>query len=185
MLPSSIGAAVAAIGAFTILSADSILGDDSPQSLVQRKAMFQTLVWSTELFGVAAGITVCLQALYGSPSFCKILSKKLNPKPELRTKFDPCPSPDFLRYVVAWTVVGAAYFALILLGIASILMVKAFEPYAPTVFAKIFIVLIPTLGTIGFIISLALEQPRATEFLTRLLRLPAVVSAPSPEQRVV
>ncbi|KAG8950800.1 hypothetical protein FRC00_007536 [Tulasnella sp. 408] len=186
MLPSTIGTAIAAGGAFTILTTDSIFGDDSPQSLAHRKEMFQSLLWATELFGVATAITVCLQALYSDSSFCKILLKKLTYRPELKTKFEPWPSPDFLRYVIAYTAVGAAFLSLILHSAGTILMVIAFQPYGPTWIAKIFMVLIPTLGIIGWIMSTALEQRGAREFWTRLLRLrPAGVSAPVPEQRAV
>ncbi|KAG8902879.1 hypothetical protein FRC01_009441, partial [Tulasnella sp. 417] len=65
--------------------------------------MVVLLAWSAGLYGCATAITVCLQALYGSPSFCKLLSKKVNFRPELRTKSEPWPSWDFMRYVVAYS----------------------------------------------------------------------------------
>ncbi|KIO31209.1 hypothetical protein M407DRAFT_221013 [Tulasnella calospora MUT 4182] len=178
-LPSTIGTAIAASAAFTILSTDSILEDNSPQSLAQRREMVITLAWSAGLFAIATAITVCLQALYGSPSFCKVLSKKLNYKPDRREKFKRWPSWDFMRYVVAYTAVVGAYLALVLHLAATILIIGIFKPYAPTLIAQIIMVLVFILGILGWTISVALEQRRAREHWRKLLRLPAAVAAPA------
>lgn len=172
-LPSTVGTAIAASAAFTILAADSILGQNSPESLDQRREMVIILTWSAGLYAIATAITVCLQALYGSPSFCEIITKKLNYRPERRTRFEPWPSCDFLRYIVAYIAVGGAYVALILHLAATILIIGIFKPYAPTLVAQLLIMGVFILGILGWVISIAIEQPRAGERWRKLLCLPA------------
>ncbi|KIO31210.1 hypothetical protein M407DRAFT_5211 [Tulasnella calospora MUT 4182] len=181
-LPSTIGTAIAASAAFTILSADGILGDNSPESLEHRRNIVVLLAWSAGLYGsCATAITVCLQALYGSPSFCKLLSKKVNFRPELRTKLEPWPSWDFMRYVVAYTTVAGAYLGLVLHITGTMLLIQPFAPYAPAYLSQAMIALIFFVGAVIWAISVTLEEPHARARWRRWFRLPA----PSPEQQGV
>ncbi|KAG9036111.1 hypothetical protein FS837_001755 [Tulasnella sp. UAMH 9824] len=184
-LPSTIGTAIAAGAAFTILSADSILGDDSPPALAQRREIVIILAWSAGLFAIATAITICLQALYTSPSFCKSLSRKLNYRPELREKFQPWPEWDFMRYVVAYTAVVGAYLALVLHLTATTLIIEIFKPYAPALVAQLIMVLVFILGIFGWTISVALEQPEARKRWRKFLRLPDPEQDPLHKQTIV
>ncbi|KAG9032863.1 hypothetical protein FS837_002615, partial [Tulasnella sp. UAMH 9824] len=97
-LPSTIGTAVAAGALFAVVSTDQ----------AKDEYMISMLAMSGFLFALATANTICLQALYSSPSFCKILYKKLNRDPKRRTKFEPWPSWDFMRYFVAYFTVAWA-----------------------------------------------------------------------------
>ncbi|KIO31211.1 hypothetical protein M407DRAFT_221015 [Tulasnella calospora MUT 4182] len=184
-LPSTIGTAIAASAAFTILSADSIMGDSSPEAMARQREMVVILAWASGLYAGATSITVCLQAIYGSPSFCKVLIKKLNFKTELRTKYKPWPSWDFMRYGIAYGVVCSAYLALVMHLAATILIVGLFRPYGPTWLGQVWIVLIFMLALLVWAISVALEQHHVREKWRKILRLPPAQKAPSPEQPIV
>lgn len=138
-LPGSIGTALAAGAAFTIISTDSVLGESSPEAKVEQKRMVTLLSWAGLLFCVATVTTVCLQGLYASPPVCRIISDKLHYKAELRTKFQPWPSWDFLRYIMAYTIHGMVYLALSMHLTASLLVIEAAKRYIPALEFQILI----------------------------------------------
>ncbi|KIO32383.1 hypothetical protein M407DRAFT_18695 [Tulasnella calospora MUT 4182] len=179
VLPSTIGTAIAASAAFTILSADSLLGDDSPEGLDRRKEMVVSLVSSTALFAIATAITICLQALYGGPPFCQILIKKLNRDPEKRTPFEPWPSWDFMRYVIAYSVVLASLLALVLHLAATMLIIEVFKPYGPALITQLLIGCVFAVGIAAWGISVVLEMQEARLIVRKLLLLPPEPLSPA------
>ncbi|KAG8958884.1 hypothetical protein FRC00_002177 [Tulasnella sp. 408] len=149
LLPSTIGIAVATSGAFTVFAADSILGDSSPEGLAEQRRMGTLLAWAAIVFSLATIFTFSLQALYSSPLICKILSEKIHYRVELRTKFEPWPSLDFMRYITAYFMVGTVFLALIMQVIAAALVAEAARAYVPARACQIVIVVFVLL--IGFL----------------------------------
>lgn len=180
-LPSTIGTAISAGGAFTVICSDSVLGDRSPESVVLRREWIRILTWSAGFYTIATVMIVCLQALYGSPSFRRILSKKIDLNPELRTKFKPWPSWDFMRYVVAYSAIAMAYCASALHLAATIFLIQVFAPYGPTLVSQIVLGMICVICVVLWTISITFERPRVGQrWRTQSVRLPLR----SPEQTV-
>ncbi|KAG8990629.1 hypothetical protein FRB90_001692 [Tulasnella sp. 427] len=170
-LPSTIGTAIAASAAFTVLCADSIMGENSEEIKARSREMVIILAWSAGLFAIATAITICLQALYSSPSFCKIIRSKLHYKRELRTKFKGWQDlGDVLRYMIAYIAVTGAYLAIILHLVATVLIIGIFKPYAPALIAQLVMGLIFVLGFVGWGISVALEQREVQEIWKKWLK---------------
>lgn len=108
-LPGTIGTAIAASALFTVITAGPPFQDLSPEGCEYRGYLIQKLAMSGFMFALATANALCLQVLYSSPSFCKILYKKLNQNLEIRTEFEPWPSWDFMRYVVSYVAVASAF----------------------------------------------------------------------------
>ncbi|KAG9024045.1 hypothetical protein FS837_005527, partial [Tulasnella sp. UAMH 9824] len=159
-LPSSIGTAIAAGATFTIISSDSILGDSSPESLVERRRMVNMLAWSSLLFAIATVITVCLQALYASNSFCQVMNDTLNYEQEPRKKLEPWSSWDFLEFIIGYSAAAMALFTVALHLVASLLVIEVLRPYAPALMSQIVIGLFVFLSLAGWAGSAALRRRR-------------------------
>ncbi|KAG9035152.1 hypothetical protein FS837_002029 [Tulasnella sp. UAMH 9824] len=159
-LPSSIGTAIAAGATYTVLSLNSLLGDSSPEALAEQRRMVKLLAWATILFAVATVTTVCLQALYASASFCQIISDKLHYKVELRTKFEPWPSWDFMRYIMAYSVFAAAFVAIGMHLVASFLVIESLKAYVPALVSQIIIGLIFVVTIVGWVVAIVLGVSR-------------------------
>lgn len=122
--------------------------------------MVTLLGWATLLFSIATINTVCLQALYTSPAFCQVISDKLHQVEELRTKFEPWPSWDFLRYILAYGTVGTVYFALALHLAAFALIIESARNYVPAIVFRISITMIPFVSLVVWGISNVMETLR-------------------------
>ncbi|KAG8923387.1 hypothetical protein FRC00_006333 [Tulasnella sp. 408] len=162
-LPSTIGTAIAAGAVFTLISSDSIQGDSSPETLAQRRRMIARLSWSAILFATATVDTACLQALYASPSFCRVISNKLHRRLELRTEFEPWPSWDFMQYIIAYFVAGMAHFAVAVHLAATILIVDSFKPYAPALISEILIGLMFFMSVVALGSSIVLARSQRSK----------------------
>ncbi|KIO31808.1 hypothetical protein M407DRAFT_241696, partial [Tulasnella calospora MUT 4182] len=159
-LPSSIGTAVAVGALFSIISAVLTLDEITPEAWEAQQYTIGMLAMSGFLFALATAITICLQALYSSPSFCKILYKKLNRNPELRTKFEPWPSWDFMRYVVAYFTVALAFISLGLHLTATMLIFKLFTFHGKVFPAQLTFGLACGVCVVLWLISIVLERPQ-------------------------
>ncbi|KAG8913626.1 hypothetical protein FRC00_001974 [Tulasnella sp. 408] len=168
-LPGSIGIAVAAGVACTAGFSDSVLGDDSPESVQQRRQMVKLSAHAAGFFTVATTINICLQALYASPAFCKVLIKKLNHRPERRTRFKRWPSLDILRYFVAYMTVGAAFLGLGLHLTGTFLLMSAFASYVSLLPYQIAMGWVAFATVVGWKIAIVLEQPVARKKWEKIL----------------
>ncbi|KAG9002751.1 hypothetical protein FRB90_011320 [Tulasnella sp. 427] len=158
--PCTIGTAIAASAAFSILAAGGIFGDSSPEAFARLQYMTSLLSWSAGCYANATAIVVCLQFLYSSPSFCRVITQKINYTWELRRKKEPW---NWLRCMIAYGSVGAAYLSLLLQLAGTILMVEALRPFAPVLLAEIPIglVFIIGMGTNASVILLERRQLRS------------------------
>ncbi|KIO31806.1 hypothetical protein M407DRAFT_19316 [Tulasnella calospora MUT 4182] len=153
-LPSTIGTAVAAGALFTLMFTESSMESSD------YRFTFNILALSGFLFALATAITIFLQALYSSPSFCKILYKKLNPNQEFRTKFEPWPSWDFMRYIVAYFTVAFAFTSLFVHITATMLIFKLFTFNGHVFPAQLTFGLACGVCVVIWIISIVLERPQ-------------------------
>ncbi|KAG8933317.1 hypothetical protein FRC00_013290 [Tulasnella sp. 408] len=149
-LPSTIGTAVAAGALFTVITADQAQYNDA----------IAMLALSGFFFALATANTICLQALYSSPSFCRILYKKLNRDPKRRTKFEPWPSWDFMRYVVAYFTVVWAYASIVLHMIATMIIFQLFTFNGHTYPSQVTFGLACFVCVVIWVISVLLERPK-------------------------
>ncbi|KIO32130.1 hypothetical protein M407DRAFT_4688 [Tulasnella calospora MUT 4182] len=147
----TIGIAIAASAAFSILAAGSIFGDTSPEAFhdSELRHMATLLAWSAGCYANATAIVLCLQFLYSSPSFCKVITQKINYTWEFRRKNEPW---DMVRCIIAYGSVGWGFFSLILQLAGTILMVEALRPFAPVLLAEIPISLVSLVGA-AFILT--------------------------------
>jgi len=155
--PCTIGTAISAPAAFSVISASSLFGDSSPKALATLRRMAVILAYSAGCCAIATTIVVCLQFLYSGPSFCKIITQKKNFTPRLRRKDRP---HDLLRSILAHGAVGLAYLAAALEYAGTILLIEALSPFVPALAAQILITLIAVGCLFTFTIAVALENDK-------------------------
>ncbi|KAG8952365.1 hypothetical protein FRC04_004793 [Tulasnella sp. 424] len=155
--PCTIGTAISASAAFSILAASSLFGDTSPEAFDELRHIATLLAWSAGCYANATAIVVCLQFLYSSPSFCKVITQKLNYTWERRRKDE---SWDLLRWLIAYGTVGWGFFSLLLQLAGTILLVEALRPFAPVLLAEIPISLVFAGGMWTFMTVVLLERHR-------------------------
>ncbi|KAG8923714.1 hypothetical protein FRC01_012446 [Tulasnella sp. 417] len=165
--PCTIGTAIAAGAAFSILAAGSIFGDTSEKAFAELRHMATLLAWSAGCYANATAIVVCLQFLYSSPSFCKVITQKINYTWAYRRKNEPW---ELLRCIIAYGTVGAGFFSLLLQLAGTILMVEALRPFAPVLLAEIPIAMVAMIGMFSFISALLMERQEIREKLKHVAR---------------
>lgn len=167
--PSTIGTAIAASAAFSVLASSSILGDSSPEAFAMLRRMVTLLTYSIGSYAIATTITCCLQFLYTNPWYCKVMAQKINLTIERRKEIQP---HNTLRYVLVYGSVGMAYMALILQYVGTILLLEVFSPFGPVLVAQIGITLASVFSLFAFATSVALERRDAWDRWQRILEWP-------------
>ncbi|KAG8901862.1 hypothetical protein FRC00_003953 [Tulasnella sp. 408] len=165
--PCTIGTAIAASAAFSILAAGSVFGDTSPEAFAKLEHMAKLLAWSAGCYANGTAIVVCLQFLYASPSFCKVIAQKINYTWEYRRKNE---SWNWLRCIIAYGAVGSGYFSLMLQIAGTMLMVEALRPFAPVLLAEIPIALVSVIGFYTFLAVWLLERQEVREKVKQVAR---------------
>ncbi|KAG9002750.1 hypothetical protein FRB90_011319, partial [Tulasnella sp. 427] len=126
-LPCTIGTAIAASAAFATLTANSLLGDTSPEAFATLWHKTMLLKWSAGCYAIATAIVVCLQCLYSSPAFCRTVTKGVYDTAELRRLKEPLDTWDILRCIVAYAAIAAACFSVLLQLGGTILLMEAVQ----------------------------------------------------------
>ncbi|KAG8952367.1 hypothetical protein FRC04_004795 [Tulasnella sp. 424] len=175
--PCAIGTAIAAGAAFSILAAGGIFGDGSQEAFDELRHITTLLAWSAGCYANATAIVVCLLFLYSSPSFCKVISQKINYTWKLRRKNEDW---NLLRLIIAYGAVGAGFLSLLLQVAGTILMVEALRPFAPVLLAEVPISLVCVVGVGAYIGVILLERDGARERMKKVVR---AASLPLPKLR--
>ncbi|KAG8933319.1 hypothetical protein FRC00_013292 [Tulasnella sp. 408] len=145
---------------FTVITAGPPFQDLSPEGCEYRGHLIQNLAMSGFMFALATANALCLQALYSSPSFCKILYKKLNRDPKRRTKLELWLSWDFMRYFVAYFAVAWAYTSIGLHLIATMIIFQLFTFNGHRYPAQVAFGLTCFACIVIWVISMILERPK-------------------------
>ncbi|KAG8958834.1 hypothetical protein FRC05_008613, partial [Tulasnella sp. 425] len=163
--PCSIGTAISAGAAFSILAANSIFGDSSPEAFDQLRHMTTLLAWSAGCYALVVAIVGSFQFLYSLPYFCKVITLKLNYSWERRRHDKPW---DLLRSFIAYGTVGCCILALLLQLAGTILLVEALRPFAPVLLTQIPVSFVFVTGMCTFVAVVLMERDDARERMEKV-----------------